>query len=222
MLNKQGEGKIDWTDYTWNPISGCLHGCDYCYLKRLEERFGFDMKPKLHVNRLNDVEKLKSPSKIFVGSSADMWGEWVPEKWIEAILDICRKYPQHIFQFLTKNPASYIGWRIPSNCWLGTTIDGTSKTTQNIHTMKHLSYENVRFISYEPLLQPIDINSFDGYVDWIIIGANSNKGAEKPPNSWADRLVDVSRLCSVKVFIKDNYKYHTRIKEFPLAKQITQ
>ncbi len=74
-MNKQGIGKIDWTDYTWNPVTGCLHGCEYCYMKRLETRFGMSMDPKFHEKRMNDIAKLKEPSKIFVCSTGDLWGK---------------------------------------------------------------------------------------------------------------------------------------------------
>ena len=107
MLNKQGRGKIDWTDYTWNPISGCRHNCSYCYIKSMDDRFKSNiMEPAWHPERLKDIEnkKLKSNDKIFVGSSGDMWGNWVDKGWIDEILEIADCYNQYIFQFLTKIP----------------------------------------------------------------------------------------------------------------------
>ena len=86
MLNKQGIGKIDWCDWSWNPISGCKHGCPYCYISRMDKRYGSDiMKPKINKDRFDDLykavknNKLKTGSRIFVGSSGDMWGEWVED-----------------------------------------------------------------------------------------------------------------------------------------------
>jgi len=85
MLNKQGPDKIDWTDWSWNPITGCKHGCPYCYMLRMEKRFPGIMKPAFkpeYLDRFKSVRKVKSGDKIFVGSSGDMWGEWVPKEWI--------------------------------------------------------------------------------------------------------------------------------------------
>lgn len=215
MLNKQDSGKIDWTDYTWNPITGCLHGCDYCYLKRLEKRFGFDMKPAFHPERLDDIGKLKKPAKIFVGSTADMWGDWVPNEWIDAVLDVCRAYPAITFQFLTKNPDRYNKFKIPINCWVGTTVDGT-KYSLYISLLR-LKCDSLKFISFEPLLSELPARLWLGDVSWIIIGADSNIGSPPPPNIWANNLIDTARLQHIPIWVKDNYRYHTRIKEFPVT-----
>lgn len=212
MLNKQGPGKIDWTDWSTNPISGCLHGCDYCYLKRLEKRFGFDMTPKFHPDRLNDVSKLKEPAKVFVGSSSDMFGSWVKKKWIEEVNKMFHRYPQHTFQLLTKNPKRYHNSIFPNNCWLGTTIDTQIRADINLPYMKR-DIANIQFISFEPLLEAIKVD-LSG-IDWIIIGANSNKGAEKPEQKWADDLITEARKHDIAVWVKDNFEYKERIKEFP-------
>ena len=75
MINKQGQGKIDWTDWSWNPISGCKHGCEYCYMLRMEKRFPGIMEPKFHPDRISKLARVKKVlpgDKIFVGSSGDM------------------------------------------------------------------------------------------------------------------------------------------------------
>jgi len=215
MLNKQGQDKIDWTDWSANPISGCLHGCDYCYMHRMEKRFPGIMKPAFHPHRLDDLKKLKKPSKIFVGSSGDMWGAWVPDEWIEAVLDVVRHCPQHIFQFLTKNPVRYGDFPPLPNAWYGTTVDGTKRTKNNISLLVQgiQPCSAIRFVSFEPLLAPVVPDLFG--ISWAIVGANSNHGAKKPPDRWANQIIDNAHYWDCAVWVKDNYKYNERIKEFP-------
>ena len=215
MLNKQGPNKIDWTDYTWNPISGCLHNCPYCYMLRMEKRFPGIMKPGFRPHYLTDPGKLKKPSKIFVSSSGDMWGEWVERRNIQAVLKSCEQEPRHTFQFLTKNPMRYVEFPQIENARYGTTFDGTERTEDNIICLG-LSVQrchSIRFVSFEPLLTPVDPDLFG--ISWIIIGADSNRGAKKPPKTWADHLIKLARKSNIAVFVKDNYGYPERIKEFP-------
>jgi len=215
MLNKQGKNKIDWCNYSWNPIAGCLHACNYCYLLRMEKRFKGFMQPKFRPHYLADPLGLKKPSRIFVGSSGDGWGEWVNSFWIEDVLNACVLAHWHIFLFLTKNPKRYIEFEPIMNAWYGTTDDGTERTKNNIRDLVYSVQVPPmgRFVSFEPLLKPVEPNLFG--IQWIIIGANSNKGAKKPPDEWADRLIELAREQKVAVWMKDNYKYKKRIKEFP-------
>jgi protein gp37 len=137
-MNKQNKGNgsrgIEWTDFTWNPIGGCLHGCAWtmpdgtianCYAEDVANRLaqqayphGFEhhyYKPGL----LDEPLKLKTPAKIFCGSMADVFGHWVPMEQIQAVLDVCRQAHWHTFQFLTKNPRRLIKFDFPPNCWVG-------------------------------------------------------------------------------------------------------
>ncbi len=130
--------KIDWCDATWNPVTGCYHGCPYCYARRIAERFGsgivsgtrlhelhapvreygtrpystepypYDFDPTLHRYRLGEPQRWKKPRNIFVCSMGDLFGDWVPDEWIIDVLNACRKAPQHRYLFLTKNPARYV------------------------------------------------------------------------------------------------------------------
>ena len=209
VINKQGQGKIDWCDYSWNPISGCLQNCEYCYLKRM----GLDMTPKFHTEKLKDLRVIKEPSKIFVGSSADCFGEWVKNEWIEDILEVIKRYPEHTFQLLTKNPKRYLerDWTEYPNVWIGTTID-TQDRVKNLEYLKQAK-ANTKFISFEPLLENLDVDLTG--IDWIIIGANSNAGAVRPMNCWASNLITKAYNLAIPVWVKDNYKYSVRYKEFP-------
>lgn len=222
MLNDQKKkGGIDWTDYTWNPISGCLHGCDYCYMRRMEKRFKRIMEPKFKPKYLKDIsksKKLKSGDKIFVGSSGDMWGKWVKVRWMVDVMREIRQQPRLIFQFLTKNPSGYglFNRLLLKNMWCGTTVDGTERTEKNIKKLiDSVPVGIIKFVSFEPLLAAVDPD-LNG-IDWVIIGANSNRGAEKPPEEWANRIIKTARLQGVPVFMKDNYGYPVKIKNFPLG-----
>lgn len=220
MLNKQGPGKIDWTDWTWNPITGCLHGCEYCYMLRMAKRFQGIMEPKFHPDRVEKFQndgRVKSGHKIFVGSSGDMWGEWVPKDWIHVLFyKAVHRRPDVIFQFLTKNPERYweFDFREYQNCWFGTTVDGTDRTELNLSCLVNaIDNQGIKFVSFEPLLDNVDPDLRE--VDWIIIGADSTRGAKKPPKKWADTLIEQARDLSTPVWIKDNYGYPEIIKEWP-------
>jgi len=185
-------------------------------MQRIEKRFPGIMTQAFHPERLADPFKVKKPSKIFVGSSGDSWGAWVTPGWIERVLDVCQENLQHTFLFLTKNPKRYSDFlNLPTNAWYGTTVDGEKRTGENLKILSRFSYSRSRtcFVSFEPLLVPV--NPVLTNIQWIIIGANSNRGAPKPPDEWADRIIKVARECESAVWVKDNYRYHTRIKEFP-------
>lgn len=216
MLNKQTPDKIDWTDYTWNPISGCKHGCDYCYMKRLDKRFNGLMEPKFKFEYLSDLKKIQKPSKIFVGSSGDMFGNWVSRDWIYMVIGACNAFPQHTYQFLTKNTLGYIPYvnSMPFNSLIGTSVDGLPFTENNLEGLKWINTKLRKFISFEPLInfpKKLDLKG----IDWVIIGANSNPGSVKPPMEWADEIIGHAYEHNIPVWVKDNYKYHKRIKEFP-------
>lgn len=125
--------KIDWCDSTWNPVTGCLHGCEYCYARRIAERFSteqkykrpyepvlpvptrrvrtkpepypYGFKPTFHRYKLDEPQRWEKPRTIFVCSMADLFGEWVPDEWIKQVFEACEAAPQHRYLFLTKNPA---------------------------------------------------------------------------------------------------------------------
>lgn len=146
--------KIEYADYTWNPVTGCFHNCAYCYAKRIAERFKsknqypyidgikpknikepfpYGFLPTFHYDRLQEPLNLKTPSIIFVCSMSDLFGQWVPTNWILQIINIVKQCPQHIFLFLTKNPNRYFEFKglFPDNCWLGASITSNEQVIQN-------------------------------------------------------------------------------------------
>jgi len=211
--------KIEWTDFTWKIITGCKHGCPYCYVKR----FTKDMTPQFHPDRLEQPLKLKKPSMIFVANTGDMWGSWVSQWQIEEVLSIIKRCPQHIFQFLTKNPKRYLryDWSDLPNAWLGATVE----SQHHIHRMWEILVTkgaHVKFVSFEPLHGFIDSSIDD--LDWVIIGAESIGRASNPKDvistqRWAKPLIESVRKANIPLFLKPNLQWPEKIKEFPKIKE---
>jgi len=221
---------IEWCDQTWNPITGCLHGCEYCYAKKIVNRFGggkswdrgsyyseklhvlftkpekpypFYFEPTLHRYRLDEPQHIKKPQNIFVCSMADLFGEWVPDEWIEAVLDACEKAPQHRYLFLTKNPKryeKYINRYMPSNMWFGWT---QTKPCGLIFSTHH-SWQS--FLSLEPIQAEFPLPN--PQCDWVIVGAETGnrKGKVIPKREWIENIVRECRLHGIPVFMKDSLK----------------
>jgi len=203
--------KIEWTDYTWNPVTGCKHGCPYCYARKIEMRFHGNFVPTFHPQRLTEPYHLKEPSRIFVVSMGDLFGDWVPKEWIKAVIKVAEDNPRHTFQFLTKNPRRYIHFKFPKNCWLGATIN-TEKDKKRLFDLMRMYHTNTTFVSFEPLLGEISKTLVETH--WVIIGAQTNPDVQ-PKKEWVQKLIDNSRMLKVPIFLKDNLKWDEKIKEFP-------
>lgn len=217
-MNKQGENKIEYLNYTWSPITGCLHGCDYCYMHRMAKRFPqISMKPAFHPERLDEPKKLKKPSIIGVTFSGDMWGKWVPKDWIEKVLDMCRQAYWHRFLFLTKNPARYGEFKIPENCWCGTSITGDGSEEEEERLKSLLPWKNRTgrtFVSLEPFIGELFRHRVF-FADWIIIGGLTGKGAKIPLKSFLKKIISHAKDWSIPLFIKSNAGYPEKIQEYP-------
>lgn len=194
--------KIDWADMTWNPVTGCMHDCQYCYARKIAKRFGnkylpygiginvltskvsgekgvdpypFGFEPTLHEYRLCDPIKTIKPKTIFVCSMADLFGEWVPDEWITTVFNACDKAPQHRYLFLTKNAkrtAEYDQYFKEHSNWWC----GVSVTTQSDdYKTAQMTFNANRFMSIEPILEPINLwNKIRRpFADWVIVGAET-------------------------------------------------
>ena len=162
------KSKFEWTDYTWSPVRGCLHACPYCYAARIDKRFG-DGKftPTFHPERLGEPLKVKKPSRIFVGSMADLFGDWdwkvemggsiTRDYIIDCIFNIINQCLQHTFIFLTKNPVGMQGIEFPNNCWCGTSVENQDKAKERISELLKVNCKTL-FVSYEPAIGPVDFN----------------------------------------------------------------
>lgn len=167
--------------------------------------FGFE--PTYHKYRNNTLDKLKMGNNIFVGAMADIFGEWVPESWIEDIFIECRKRPQHNYIFLTKNPERYKKLRFPidgANFWFGTSVT----CGKDIKRIRELPAEQNTFVSLEPLHSDLADEHRDilQSVKWIIIGAETGnrKGKVIPLLSWVLRICKVADVNGIPVFMKDS------------------
>lgn len=222
--------KIDWCDSTWNPVTGCLHGCEYCYARKIANRFGFhasepdindrvliempvstgrkvpypfDFQPTFHKYRLNEYINKKGRN-IFVCSMADLFGEWVPDSWIEEVFAACEASPQHNYLFLTKNPKRYeklLDRYMPQNMWFGWSQTGPMGADFSFTT--HHSVQT--FISIEPLLKPFEEYNIRG-VDWVIIGAETGHRKDKviPKRKWIENIVKQCKVADIPVFMKSS------------------
>lgn len=222
--------KIDWCDSTWNPVTGCLHGCEYCYARGIATRFGFhasepdinervlfkcpvnagkkipypfDFQPTFHRYHLNDYIG-KQGRNIFVCSMADLFGDWVPDSWIEEVFKACEKAPQHNYLFLTKNPKRYekiLDRYMPPNMWFGWSQTGPMGNKCDFST--HHSIKT--FISIEPLLEPFKEFHIKG-IDWVIIGAETGRRKNKvvPERKWIEDIVNECRKSDIPVFMKSS------------------
>ncbi|MBN1386355.1 DUF5131 family protein [Candidatus Woesearchaeota archaeon] len=219
-MNNQNSDKIDWTDATINPVVGCTHGCTYCYARRMAMRrrpwcqLCYKFVPHAHLERLDKLKPTQKPKKIFIDSMYDWNCKDNDPKWTEAILAKIRECSQHTFQILSKYPQGYKDYDFPVNVWIGTSIDTQGRANFVLAPLKEAE-ASVKFVSFEPLLEEVNVD-LSG-LQWIIIGANSNRGAERPPREWADKLIAQAREKGIPVWVKDNYNYPERIKEFPKA-----
>jgi protein gp37 len=205
---------IEWTDATWNPVTGCTKispGCKHCYAERLAARLlamgnpryrhGFDVT--LHADQIELPLRWRRPRRIFVNSMSDLYHEAVPDAFIQRVFEVMARARQHVFQVLTKRSerlpeiALRLPW--PSNVWQGVSVESADYVGRIAHLGKVPAA--VRFLSVEPLLGPIPDLPLDG-VHWVICGGES--GPERRPLSpeWARLIRDRCVAMGVPFFFK--------------------
>ena len=213
----QGPDGINWTQATWNPVSGCLHQCSYCYARAFAERFGRSFEPELHPEHLEDPLRRKKATRIFVGSNADLFGAWVPVEWIARTLCTVKRAPQHTFQFLTKNPKrlpNFNPW--PRNTWVGASIDIRARLEPTLAALRKVEAP-VRFISFEPLNEEMGTPDLTG-IEWVIVGAQTGVNAHQPRRAWVERLIAAADKTGAALLMKENLRWQPRREEFQDSK----
>jgi len=213
---------IEWAHWTWNPVTGCKHGCKYCYARDIANRFYKEkFEPTFRPYRLKAPQNTILPQSkdvgdknVFVCSMADLFGDWVPQEWIDKTLDAVILAPQWNFLFLTKNPKRLATIKWPDNAWVGTTVDIQSRVKPAEEAFDKFDAK-VKFISCEPLAEELTFNDL-GIFDWVIIGAQSrnSKGPSKQPKrEWVQSLMIQAWDVGCQVYCKPNLK--VCVKEYP-------
>lgn len=209
--------KIQWTDRTWNPVTGCTKispGCLNCYIERTPpfriagRKFEHGKIPlQFHADRLNQPDTWKKPQMVFVNSLSDLFHQDVPFEFIDQVFATMVRNPRHVFQVLTKRPQRFIEWvesrsvssRIPKHIWCGVSVEN-QKAMGRISILNSLPCET-RFVSFEPLLEPISIG-LGTFVDWAIIGGESGPHSRPCDIQWITKLADDLAMLSIPTFIK--------------------
>lgn len=237
-FNKTNDN-IEWARWSWNPITGCLHNCAYCYARDIAARF-FPQKfePSFIPSRLNAPDNTKQPNyskidnpvekmgqrNVFVCSMADLFGKWVPVEWIEAVLESIRRNPQWTFLLLTKFPVRMAEFEYPDNVWLGTTVDyqhAVKRAESAFIKIKASGFNGVCWLSCEPMMENLQFSSLEMF-DWVVMGGASSSTQTpefRPPFEWIVNLHNQVRKANCKIYQKTNLipgiSDIQRVREYP-------
>jgi protein gp37 len=211
-----GPSAIEWTEATWNPVTGCdkvSPGCDNCYAETFAERWrgipghpyeqGFDLR--FWPDRLDHPMRWKKPRTIFVNSMSDLFHQQVPASYVDQVLDTIRATPRHTYQVLTKRPqkmASVMRRLQPDplpNLWLGTSIESDDYVWRADALRE--APAAVRFLSLEPLLGPLPSLDLDG-IGWVIVGGESGPRHRPIDEEWVLDIRDRCAAADVPFFFK--------------------
>lgn len=207
--------KIEWTERTWNPVTGCTKlspGCKHCYAETMTRRLtamgargyerGFEVT--LHRDRLEWPLERKAPTVWFVNSMSDLFHADVPDDFIDSVLDTIRRSPQHTYQILTKRadrlPSFFALRAVPSNVWLGVSVEDRKYGVPRISHLRRVA-ANVRFLSVEPLLQDIGQLDLRG-IHWVIVGGESGSQARPMKAEWVQSVKRQCENAGVAFFFK--------------------
>lgn len=208
------KSRIEWTDVTWNPVTGCTkvsQGCKHCYAERMAkrlqamgiERYRQAFKLTLQEDLIEEPLSWSKPRLVFVNSMSDLFHEEIPVEFIQDVFDTMKRCPHHIFQILTKrskrlrNLADQLPWT--ENMWMGVSIEN-EEVLNRIHDLQHVP-AHVRFLSCEPLIAPIDNLPLDN-IHWVIVGGESGPGARPMKPKWVESILDQCREHNVAFFFK--------------------
>lgn len=197
--------KIEWTDSTWNPVTGCTKmsaGCAHCYAETMSRRLKAMGTPKyrngfivtLHKEALEEPKKWRKPRTIFVCSMSDLFHKDVPFEFIDKVIGVIKATPQHRYQLLTKRAERmkeyFLTREVPNNVWIGVTVEMQS-SKDRIDNLRSIKNAPIKFLSCEPLLEDLGELNLTG-IDWIIVGGESGNQARPMQEEW---VLNIQRQC---------------------------
>lgn len=200
---------IEWTEQTWNPVTGCTkvsQGCKHCYAERHACRFWGDRpftEVRVHPERLGHPSRIARPTKFFVNSMSDLFHEDVPAPFIRQVFDAMADCPRHVFQVLTKRSerllelAPTLPWR--PNIWMGVSVEDERVVSRIDHLRAVPAH--IRFLSLEPLIGPLEGLNLEG-MHWVIVGGESGPGARPMEAAWVRSIRRQCRAAGVAFFFK--------------------
>lgn len=206
--------KIEWTECTWNPVTGCTKisaGCLNCYAERMARRLQAMGQPNyrngfrvtLHPHMLELPLRWRQPRTVFVNSMSDLFHEKVPLDFIQQVFDVMRRAPQHRFQVLTKRSQRLAelapGLQWAQNIWMGVTVESGDYVARIDHLRE--TDAAIKFLSLEPLLGPVPDLDVAG-IDWVIVGGESGPGARPMERDWVTDVRDRCLDAEVPFFFK--------------------
>jgi protein gp37 len=209
------ESAIEWTEHTWNPVTGCTKispGCKNCYAETMARRLkamgaagyerGFELA--MHPERLAQPLRRKAPTVYFVNSMSDLFHERVPDAFINRVLAVCEQTPQHTYQVLTKRAARlarfFLTHTCPANVWLGVSVENRKYGLPRIEHLRRVRAP-IRFLSVEPLLEDLGALNL-AMIDWVIVGGESGPRARAMKREWADSVRRQAQAQGVAFFFK--------------------
>ncbi len=223
------KSKIEWTQNTWNPVTGCnkiSEGCKHCYAETMSrrlkamgvEKYKNDFKVTLHEDSLEAPLKWKKPRTVFVNSMSDLFHKDVPLEFIQKVFEVMGKASQHKFQVLTKRAerleelSPLLNWY--PNIWMGVSVENQENTYRIEHLLN--TGAKIKFLSVEPLIGKIFSLQLDG-INWVIVGGESGFGARTMKEDWVLTIRDLCIKKKVPFFFKQwggvNKKKNGRILE---------
>ena len=240
---------VEWALWTWNPVTGCLHNCPYCYARDIANRFYTHLAdnerfaPVFYPERLSapahtrqpELSNIENPIRrmglgnVFVCSMADLFGKWVPNEWIEAVLQQAWDNPQWNFLFLTKFPIRMAEFEYPPNTWIGTTVDtqyAVERAEKAFTKVRASGYKGVAWLSCEPMMEKLTFTSMEMF-DWVVMGGASKSTQTqefRPPFEWIVHLWQQAKALDLPVYMKTNLwlddahkgiEVPNRVREYP-------
>lgn len=209
------ESSIEWTERTWNPVTGCTKispGCKNCYAEAMAERlramgaagYGNGFGLSLMDGRLDEPAARKKPAVFFVNSMSDTFHEDVPFSYTDRIFETVRQTPQHTYQILTKRAermAEYFRTRsVPENVWLGVSAEDRRYGLPRMDVLRNIPAA-VRFVSAEPLLEDLGRLNLTG-IDWVIVGGESGTKARRMQPDWVENIRRQCEAAGTAFFFK--------------------